>query len=122
MRLLKKDELKAVLGHEIAHVKHRDMVLITLLSVFPLIIYYIAIGLMWTGGGQNRGGGNPLPWLGWACYCSTSSCICWRSMARGSGNTPQIWAASGWATDHAISLLPRNVEYNASTCSRQRIQ
>lgn len=46
MRLLNKDELKAVLGHEIAHVKHRDMVLITLLSVFPLIIYYIAIGLM----------------------------------------------------------------------------
>ena len=35
MRLLKKDELKALLGHEIAHVKHGDTVLITLLSVFP---------------------------------------------------------------------------------------
>lgn len=64
MRLLNKDELKAVLGHEIAHVKHGDMVLITLLSVFPLIIYYIAIGLMWTGGGENREGGNPLPLVG----------------------------------------------------------
>jgi len=35
MRLLNKGELKAVLGHEIAHLKHGDMVLITLLSVFP---------------------------------------------------------------------------------------
>lgn len=35
MRLLKKGELKVVLGHEIAQVKHGDMVLITLLSVFP---------------------------------------------------------------------------------------
>jgi heat shock protein HtpX len=53
MRLLNKGELKAVVAHEIAHVKHSHMVLITLLSLFPLIIHYIAIGLMWTGGGEN---------------------------------------------------------------------
>jgi Zn-dependent protease with chaperone function len=35
MRLLNKGELKAVVAHEIAHVKHSHMVLITLLSLFP---------------------------------------------------------------------------------------
>jgi heat shock protein HtpX len=64
MRLLNKGELKAVLAHEIAHVKHSHMVLITLLSLFPLIIYYIAIGLLCKGGGENREGGNPLPLVG----------------------------------------------------------
>jgi len=37
LRLLSKDELKAVIGHEISHLKHRDMPVITLRSVIPLI-------------------------------------------------------------------------------------
>jgi len=36
--LLNQDELKAVIGHEIAHLKHRDMLVITVLSVIPLIM------------------------------------------------------------------------------------
>lgn len=53
-RLLSKDELKAVLGHEIAHLKHRDMMIITLLSVIPLICYWIAWSFIW-GGMFGRG-------------------------------------------------------------------
>lgn len=58
-RLLSKDELKAVLSHEIAHLKHRDMMIITLLSVIPLICYWIAWSFMWGGmlGGRREGGG-----------------------------------------------------------------
>jgi heat shock protein HtpX len=48
-KLLNKDELKAVLGHEIGHLKHRDMMIITLLSVIPLICYWIAWSFMWGG-------------------------------------------------------------------------
>jgi heat shock protein HtpX len=56
--LLSKDELKAVIGHEISHLKHRDMMIITLLSVIPLILYWIAFSLMWGGiGGRRQGGG-----------------------------------------------------------------
>jgi len=57
--LLSKDELKAVLGHELSHVKHRDMVFMTLLSAIPLIMYWIAWGMMWRGalGGRRQGGG-----------------------------------------------------------------
>ncbi|MCL0084263.1 zinc metalloprotease HtpX [Dehalococcoidia bacterium] len=46
-RLLSREELKAVLGHEIAHLKHRDMMIITLLSVIPLICWWIARSFMW---------------------------------------------------------------------------
>ncbi len=59
-KLLSKDELKAVLGHEVSHLKHRDMMIITLLSVIPLILYWIAWSFMWggmLGGGRRRGGG-----------------------------------------------------------------
>jgi len=58
-RLLTKDELKAVLGHEISHLKHRDMMIITLLSVIPLILYWIAYSFIWGGnlGNRREGGG-----------------------------------------------------------------
>jgi len=66
MRLLSKDELKAVIGHEIAHLKHRDMLIITLLSVIPLICYWIAWSFMWRGmvGGRGQGGYAALIGLG----------------------------------------------------------
>ncbi|MFQ6121997.1 MAG: zinc metalloprotease HtpX, partial [Dehalococcoidales bacterium] len=59
LRLLSRDELKAVLGHELSHIKHRDMAIITLISVIPLIMYWIAFSMMWGGasGGRGRGGG-----------------------------------------------------------------
>jgi heat shock protein HtpX len=57
--LLSKEELKAVIGHEISHIKHRDMIIITLLSAIPLILYWIAWRMMWGGmlGGRREGGG-----------------------------------------------------------------
>ncbi|MBA7707014.1 Protease HtpX [subsurface metagenome] len=59
LRLLNRDELRAVLGHEMSHIKHRDMVMITLLSGIPLIMYWLAWSMMWGGafGGQRQGGG-----------------------------------------------------------------
>lgn len=55
--LLSKEELKGVLGHEIAHLKHRDMLIITMLSVIPLIMYWIAWSTMWGGDSRRQGGG-----------------------------------------------------------------
>ena len=59
LRLLNKDELRAVIGHEISHIKHRDMVVITLLSAIPMIMYWLAWSLMFRGsfGGRRDSGG-----------------------------------------------------------------
>jgi len=56
LRLFNKDELRAVLGHEMSHIRHRDMAVITLLSAIPLILYWIAWGTMWGGASSNRRG------------------------------------------------------------------
>jgi heat shock protein HtpX len=57
--LLDDDELKAVLGHEISHIKHRDVAIITMLSVVPMICYMLYISFFWGGmfGGRQRNGG-----------------------------------------------------------------
>jgi heat shock protein HtpX len=53
LNLLTRDELKAVLGHEISHIKHRDMIITTLVSVIPMILYNLAWFFMWGFGGDK---------------------------------------------------------------------
>jgi heat shock protein HtpX len=57
---LKDDEIEAVLGHELGHLKHRDVQIMMFVSVLPTIFYWIGISLIWSGGyGSNqRNGGN----------------------------------------------------------------
>jgi heat shock protein HtpX len=57
LRLLSPDELKAVIGHEIAHLKHRDVTVITMLSVIPMIMWYIAWSTMFS---RDREHGNAI--------------------------------------------------------------
>ncbi|MGF3523076.1 MAG: zinc metalloprotease HtpX [Candidatus Bathyarchaeia archaeon] len=42
LRDLNKDEIKAVIGHELGHIKHKDYIVMTVLSALPLIAYIIA--------------------------------------------------------------------------------
>ncbi len=56
------DEIEAVLGHELGHIKHRDVLIMTMIGVLPLLVYYIGRMLMWAGffGGGRRDEGGPL--------------------------------------------------------------
>lgn len=106
-RLLNKDELRGVLGHEIAHLKHRDMMIITLLSVIPLILYWIAFSMMWGGmfgNSREKGGYTLLIGLGaFVLYFLTNLLILYGSRIREYyadersvklGNPPQYLASA----------------------------
>jgi len=56
MKLLSEDEVRAVLAHEIGHIKHRDVTVMTVASVLPLILYYAV--LIFGGAGRSRGLGS----------------------------------------------------------------
>ncbi len=43
---LSKEEIKAVLGHELGHLKHRDVIIIMSLAIVPMVVYYIGRILM----------------------------------------------------------------------------
>ena len=70
MKLLNQEELRAVVGHELAHIKHRDMMIITLISVIPLIMYWIAFSMMFRGafGGSRQGGGGYAALIGFGAF------------------------------------------------------
>jgi heat shock protein HtpX len=54
IQLLDNEELQAVIGHEICHLKHRDVTVITMLSVIPMALWYMAWSLMWSGGRRGN--------------------------------------------------------------------
>ncbi|MCX5694090.1 MAG: zinc metalloprotease HtpX [Candidatus Omnitrophica bacterium] len=58
LNLLDEEELKAVLGHELSHLKNHDVLTITLLSVIPMIMYRIAWQFLFYGRRRDERGGN----------------------------------------------------------------
>jgi len=58
LNLLDEEELKAVLGHELSHLKNRDVLTITLLSVIPMIMYRLSWQFLFYGRRRDERGGN----------------------------------------------------------------
>jgi heat shock protein HtpX len=59
MKILNKEELEGVLSHEVTHIRHRDVTIITLASLFSTIAWYLMQSSMWGsmwGGGYGYGG------------------------------------------------------------------
>lgn len=58
---LDKGEIEAVIGHEIGHLKHRDVQVMMTVSFLPTLFYFIGYSLMLSGifggRGRNSGGG-----------------------------------------------------------------
>ncbi len=66
MRLLNKDELEAVLAHELSHVKNRDILTMTMASFIAMIASMIMQSFFFSAllGGRNReGGGTIIVWI-----------------------------------------------------------
>ncbi len=57
LRQLKEDEIKGVIAHELGHVKHKDYIVMTVLSALPLIAYFIAQATLYAGAFSGGGGG-----------------------------------------------------------------
>lgn len=60
LRVLEPEEVEAVLGHELGHIKHRDVQIMMFVSVLPAILFYIGFSLSFRSGyrrDRDRGSG-----------------------------------------------------------------
>ena len=63
LKQLNQDEVRGVIGHELGHIKHKDFVVMTVLSALPLIAYLIArlsFEAAWFTDGGDKEEGVPL--------------------------------------------------------------
>jgi heat shock protein HtpX len=63
MRLLNKDELEAVLAHELSHVKNRDILTMTIASFIAMIASIIMQTFLWGALFNRRGGDGASAWI-----------------------------------------------------------
>ncbi|NOZ59310.1 MAG: M48 family metalloprotease [Euryarchaeota archaeon] len=81
LNVLTEEELRAVLGHEISHLKNRDVTVITALSVVPMVLWYLAWSFMWSGG-RNRGNAVALGIAAFLLYFITNLLVLYGSRIR----------------------------------------
>jgi heat shock protein HtpX len=120
LELLNEDELKAVLGHEISHIKHRDVAVITILSVIPMICYMIYVSFLWGGMGRrdrDSGGAIAIGILALVVYFITSLLVMYGSRIReyyadqGSaelGNQPHYLATALYKLTVSTARIPKH--------------
>ncbi len=64
LRLLSWEELAGVLGHELGHIKNRDILIQTVASTIGAAITYLAyFGMFFGGTGDDEEGGSPIGWI-----------------------------------------------------------
>jgi len=120
MRLLNEEELRAVLGHELAHIRNRDVLTITLLSVIPMIMYRIAWHFMFYGHRRNDRNNNAaiVGLVAFLFYFITNLLVLYASRIReyfadrGSiefGNQPSALASALYKLVYGSARLDRTV-------------
>ncbi len=57
---LNNEEIEAVIGHEIGHLKHKDVIIMTLAGAIPLLAYMVAYMTLMGGRGSRRDSGAAL--------------------------------------------------------------
>jgi heat shock protein HtpX len=64
MNMMDKSELEGVIAHELAHIKHRDILIATIAAVIAGAISHLAYMMIWFGGGDRDNRDNPLGIIG----------------------------------------------------------
>ncbi len=115
MNLLSEKELRAVLGHEISHLKHRDVAVITMISVIPMIAWYLAWNSLFSGG-RERGNNVLIGIAAFAVYLITNLLVLYVSRIReyyadeGAvklGNSPHYLASALYKLVYGSARVPK---------------
>ena len=116
--LLDYDELRAVLGHEMGHIKHNDMALTAAVSAIPMICYYIALSFVFSGDNDN-GAGIIIGLVGYLFYLLGQLLVLFISRTR-EYYADEASVEFGNRPAALVSALYK-LSYGASRCSKETI-
>lgn len=63
LQMLSREELEGVVAHELAHIKHRDILISSIAAMMAGALTHMTYMMMWFGGGDDEGG-SPLGLVG----------------------------------------------------------
>lgn len=71
LKALETEEVEAVIGHELGHLKHRDVQIMMFVSLLPALLYYVGYYLLLSSmfrGRREEGGGSALLGIGFMLF------------------------------------------------------
>jgi heat shock protein HtpX len=74
-KMLSEEELEAVVGHELGHHINRDLVVMLLLGMLPMLLYYVGRGLVEASLRRSSRRGNPLAAIGLGLLAMATSLV-----------------------------------------------
>jgi len=120
---LSKDEIEAVIGHEIGHIKHKDMVVMTVVAAIPILAYYLAISLLSSQreGTRNAGAAILIGVGAYAIYFVSNLLVLYLSRLRefyadrfsGSNTNPRSLARALAKITYGLSISEEKIENSA---------
>src|SRR2546426_3115636 len=112
LQRLNEDEIEGVIAHELGHVKHRDFIVVTMISAIPLVAYLIARSVLWGGYVSGYGGRGAHP------KKNAGGFIVITGVAGGGGILTTLLALrvaplrGGYARPHSPYLIPHPTEHS----------
>lgn len=85
LKTLKDEEVEAVIGHELGHLKHRDVQVMMLVSLLPALFYYIGYSIMMSSMYSRRreeGSGMALLGMGLVAFSMFLTYVCVSFLSR----------------------------------------
>jgi heat shock protein HtpX len=116
LRILTDDELEGVLAHELAHVKHRDILISSVAATLAAAIMMVSRFAMFFGGSRDdREGGNPIALLATIILAPIAAMLIQAAISRSREYDADAGGASIAGSAHGLVSALRKIE----TASRQ---
>lgn len=114
MEQLNRSEIRAVLAHEVGHLKHNDMAVMTIVSAIPLLAFMLARSILWSGSGRNRDAGGLIiaAIIGYAVYFISQLMIL--KLSRQREFYADTFSAVTTQDPHALSSALAKITYGLS--------
>ena len=114
LRLLSEPELEGVMAHELAHVKHRDILIssvaATLAAALLMFVRMAAWGGMLAGGRDERGGGNPIALFGMIILAPIAAMLIQAAISRSREFSADAGGAAIAGTPYGLADALRKIE------------
>lgn len=114
LRLLNEEEIEGVLAHELAHVKHRDVLIGTIAATMAGAIMMLSRFALFFGGGRDReGGGNPIAAIVAIVLAPIAAILIQMAISRGREYGADEGGARFCGNPHALASALRKLQRGA---------
>jgi heat shock protein HtpX len=111
LRVLTDDELEGVLAHELAHVKHRDILISSVAATLAASIMMVARLAFWFGGSRDdRDGGNPITLLATIILAPIAAMLIQAAISRSREYDADAGGAAIAGTPHGLVSALRKID------------